>query len=65
MPVKDEEKKELTVEDYKTELRAKLNERYSTIVKRLQTETNIILRYELKVSLDELVNVFKVIFPEG
>ena len=53
------------INDYKEGLMAKVNERYQAITKRLETEPNIIIRYELKVALEELITVYKLLFQEG
>ena len=50
------------IQEFKKAQIAKLDERYKSIVKRLETETNIIIRYELKVSLEELLQVYKLLF---
>lgn len=52
------------VEEYKQGLIDKLNAYYDTLVKRLQAEPNIILRYEIKSSLDMLTEVYKLLFKE-
>ena len=60
-----EEKKELTELDaYQAQIKTKLNARYSAIAKRLEAEPNIIFRYELKIALEELLQVYKMLFPE-
>ncbi len=74
MPVKDfpeetpSEKKQPSVDlvaERNQEIKAKLNERYKALVERLNAEPNVILRYEIKLSLDELMNTYRIIFPEG
>ena len=53
------------VEEYKKRLKEALNQRYTALVKRLDKETNIINRYELKLSLECILEDYKVLFPEG
>ena len=80
MPVKDspqEEVKETPKEEtpaltpdeavaiYSKGLQDKLNARYASLAKRLESESNIIIRYELKLSQELLINVYKDLFSEG
>ena len=79
MPVKDgpqeevketpKEEKTLTPEEavamYQKKLQDKLNARYASLAKRLEAESNIIIRYELKLSQELLINVYKDLFSEG
>ena len=79
MPVKDgpqeevkekiPEEKTLTPEEavamYQKKLQDKLNARYTALAKRLEAESNIIIRYELKLSQELLINVYKDLFSEG
>ena len=75
MPVKDgpqekipEEKPALTPDEavaiYRKSLQDKLNTRYASLAKRLEAESNIIIRYELKLSQELLINVYKDLFAE-
>ena len=50
------------VTEYRNSLMAKLNARYQSLNERLSREPNIILRYELKMALDELVTIYKELF---
>ena len=75
MPVPEEEIKNVVPEEqangvdpvaqYKHELAEKFDTRYKSIIERLKTESNIIIRYELKVALEELLQVYKLLFKEG
>ena len=53
------------VTEYENGIKAKLNQRYQQMIKRLETETNIINRYELKISLESLLETYKTLFPNG
>lgn len=53
------------LQEYQENIKAKLNARYNTIAERLRSEPNIIFRYELKVALEELLQVYKELFPEA
>ena len=58
-----EEKKEKPVKPDLTErARSVFEERYQSIAKRLETETNVINRYELKLSLELILDLYKRIF---
>lgn len=46
------------------DIKAKLDARYSAIQERLKTEPNIIIRYELKAALEELIQIYKLLFSE-
>ena len=52
------------LQEYQDNIKSKLNARYNTIAERLKAEPNIIFRYELKVALEELLYVYKLLFPE-
>lgn len=75
MPVKDgpeeevKEEKTLTPDEavaiYSKGLQDKLNARYASLAKRLESESNIIIRYELKLSQELLINVYRDLFSEG
>ena len=47
---------------YQSEIKAKLDKRYGAILAAIDKEVNIGKRYELKVQLDELMNVYALIF---
>lgn len=71
-PQEEEEVKEektLTPDEavaiYSKGLQDKLNARYASLAKRLESESNIIIRYELKLSQELLINVYKDLFSEG
>lgn len=58
-----EEKKEKPVKpDLTDKAKAVFEERYQSIAKRLETETNVINRYELKLSLELILDLYKRIF---
>lgn len=75
MPVKDgpqeevKEEKTFTPDEavaiYSKGLQDKLNARYASLAKRLESESNIIIRYELKLSQELLINVYRDLFSEG
>jgi len=49
----------------KNELISKLNARYMALNERLKTEINIIIRYELKLAIEELMEVYKLLLMEN
>lgn len=53
------------VKDYQNHVKQVLNQRYTSIAERLKAEPNIINRYELKLSLESILQVYKDLFPEG
>lgn len=57
-----EKTQSLSVED---KARHIFEDRYQAIAKRLETETNIINRYELKLSLELILDLYKSIFQEN
>ena len=58
----EEATQNISVEDKVKEV---FNNRYESIVKRLETEPNIINRYELKLSLELILDLYKKIFQEN
>ena len=54
----------MTKQEYELKLKNKLNDKYKDIAKRLETEPNIILRYELKLSLELVLQIYKELFEE-
>lgn len=64
-PVKQTPEQFDPVHEYQNQIKQTLNARYESIVKRLDKETNIINRYELKLSLESILQVYKDLFPEG
>ena len=64
-PVKQSPETFDPVLEYQNQIKQRLNARYESIVKRLDKEPNIINRYELKISLESILQVYKDLFPEG
>jgi hypothetical protein len=52
------------LEDYQTSLKKKLDDRYKNIQSTLLKESNIIIRYELKIQLEELMTIYQLLFKE-
>ena len=67
MPAKKKETvtPEEAVAAYQANLKNKLNAKYASLAKRLESEPNIILRYEIKLSTELLIDIYKDLFPEG
>ncbi len=53
------------VTEYENHIKDLFNKRYQALIERLKTESNIILRYELKLSIESILETYKFIFPEG
>ena len=50
---------------YENHIKDMLNKRYQSLVKRLETESNIINRYEIKLSLESVLSIYQELFPNG
>lgn len=42
----------------------KINEYYNSVLKRLETEVNILFRYELKIELESILKTYSLLFVE-
>lgn len=59
-----EEEKKVNQElvNYKEHVKQVLTNQYQALAKRLETEPNIIFRYEIKLSLESILNIYKSLF---